>query len=166
MKKRKKMYNLVTVVFQSSSDTEDILRGLVDKIAKQGVVSVAEYYDLVGMQSLYMDNQWGWRDLNTVITLQIKDGFVLKLPSPILLTQEVDHGVDISEWPPIHNKYPAIWDLVIMDINKRDAFGVKKYGFRLQPFNGRDPLWDAYQEALDLVAYLRQAIFEKENKND
>lgn len=31
----------------------------------------------------------------------------------------------------------------------------------LQAHNGRDPLVDAYQEALDLVVYLRQAIEER-----
>lgn len=38
--------------------------------------------------------------------------------------------------------------------------GLKKYGTVLQPNNGRDALVDAYQEALDLVVYLRQRIEE------
>ena len=64
---------------------------------------------------------------------------------------------------PAHNDLPAVWDLVVEDIRQRDALGVKKYGTRLQPHNGRDALIDAYQEALDLVVYLRQAIFEANN---
>jgi hypothetical protein len=55
----------------------------------------------------------------------------------------------------------AIWDLVVEDIRARDAGGEKKYGRRLQAFNGRDCLVDAYQEALDLTVYLRQAIEER-----
>lgn len=43
-----------------------------------------------------------------------------------------------------------------------DKFGRRKYGTPLQPFNGRDPLVDAYQEVLDLAVYLRQAIWERE----
>lgn len=31
----------------------------------------------------------------------------------------------------------------------------------LQPFNGRDALVDAYQEAVDLAVYLRQRIEEE-----
>jgi hypothetical protein len=38
--------------------------------------------------------------------------------------------------------------------------GIMKYGTPLQPFNGRDALWDAYQVVLDLAVYLRQAIYE------
>jgi hypothetical protein len=43
----------------------------------------------------------------------------------------------------------------------RDHAGRKKYGTPLQPRNGRDSLVDAYQEALDLVVYLRNAIEER-----
>ena len=61
---------------------------------------------------------------------------------------------------PTKNEFPAVWDLVFADIIERDKKGKEKYGTRLQAFNGRKPLIDAYQEALDLVVYLRQAIFE------
>ena len=66
------------------------------------------------------------------------------------------------EPPPIQNHYQPVWDLVIKDMIRRDEFGYAKYGMRLQPFNGRDPLFDAYQEALDLCVYLRQAIEERQ----
>ena len=48
------------------------------------------------------------------------------------------------------------------DMLDRDTVGRKRYGTRLQPHNGRDALVDAYQEALDLVVYLRQAIYERD----
>ena len=65
---------------------------------------------------------------------------------------------------PSKNRQPAVWDLVLADIYERDKDGQEKYGTRLQPHNGRDPLVDAYQEALDLVVYLRQALFERNGK--
>jgi hypothetical protein len=68
-----------------------------------------------------------------------------------------------SEQPkPIENTQSYIWDLVISDMKQRDWIGNKKYNTRLQPFNGRDALVDAYQEALDLCVYLRQAIEERD----
>jgi hypothetical protein len=51
--------------------------------------------------------------------------------------------------------------LVISDIKDRSEFGLAKYGTYLKSFNGRDALLDAYQEALDLVMYLRQLIEER-----
>lgn len=68
------------------------------------------------------------------------------------------------EPPPKQNDLPAVWDLVRDDIADRDRSGFDKYGTRLQPNNGRNALRDAYQEALDLVVYLRQAIYEQENR--
>jgi hypothetical protein len=54
-----------------------------------------------------------------------------------------------------------VWDLVIEDMKARDHLGRSRYGRPLQAGNGRDALVDAYQEALDLAVYLRQAIEER-----
>lgn len=66
---------------------------------------------------------------------------------------------------PIANESPAIWDLVVADMRERDHVGRQRYGIPLQANNGRDALIDAYQEALDLVVYLRQAIEERKWKS-
>lgn len=71
-------------------------------------------------------------------------------------------GLLDPEPPPSVNASPAIWDLVVADMRERDANGLRKYGTRPQANNGRDALVDAYQEALDLAVYLRQAIAERE----
>lgn len=63
---------------------------------------------------------------------------------------------------PIANDLPAVWGMVMKDMVDRDQLGRKRYGVPLQPHNGRDALQDAYEEALDLVVYLRQAIYERE----
>jgi hypothetical protein len=65
---------------------------------------------------------------------------------------------------PQPNLFPPVWDLVIADMQARDTFGLNKYHTHLQPYNGRSALRDAYQESLDLVVYLRQAIYEDEGK--
>ena len=65
---------------------------------------------------------------------------------------------------PKRNEHPPVWELVIEDMQDRDYSGEVKYGTRLQPFNGRDALVDAYQEAMDLTVYLRQAIFERDGQ--
>lgn len=71
----------------------------------------------------------------------------------------------VSEQPsPKANDLPAVWDLVVADMRARDAEGRRKYGVPLQPNNGRDVLVDAYQEALDLCVYLRQAIYERDGR--
>lgn len=70
----------------------------------------------------------------------------------------------VPQPPPKPNNFPAIADFVIEDIKARDKFGTKKYGTRLQPFNGRDFMFDMYQEALDLCMYFRGALYERDSK--
>lgn len=61
---------------------------------------------------------------------------------------------------PTPNQLPAMWPMVIADMQARDAEGRQHYGTPLQPFNKRNPAVDKYQEALDLVVYFRQQLFE------
>lgn len=67
----------------------------------------------------------------------------------------------IKEQEPPKDSYGDMWLLVVQDMEERRKHGIEKYGKPVQPFNGRDPLIDAYQEALDLCVYLRQAIEER-----
>ena len=78
-----------------------------------------------------------------------------------LTPEEFAQGLNDYEPPPVKNDGPRVWDLVVADMRERDRIGTEKYGTPLQAFNGRRPLVDAYQEALDLVVYLRQAIEER-----
>lgn len=57
---------------------------------------------------------------------------------------------------------PFIHDTVAAEIHQRGRLGKRRYGTRLQPFNGRRALWDAYEEVLDAAVYLRQEISERE----
>lgn len=52
-------------------------------------------------------------------------------------------------------------EAVLRDMEARDMLGRVRYGEPLRAHNGRDSLRDAYEEALDLCAYLRQAISEE-----
>jgi len=74
---------------------------------------------------------------------------------------EPEDSLSIPQPDPVKNDGPAVWDLVIKDMQERDQIGEQRYGIRLQAGNGRDALVDAYQEGLDLVVYLRQALEER-----
>ena len=65
---------------------------------------------------------------------------------------------------PVANDKPAVWPIVIKDMQDRHELGITRYGTPLQPHNGRDMLLDAYQEVLDLAVYLRGAIYERDGK--
>lgn len=63
---------------------------------------------------------------------------------------------------PTRNDRPSIQSVVRADLVAREQVGIQRYGTSLQPHNGRDALRDAYEEALDLACYLRQAIAERD----
>ena len=67
-----------------------------------------------------------------------------------------------EEQPLPHGTGVDIANLVHADIEARVEYGIKRYGERLTSHNGRDALADAYQEALDLVMYLRQVLHERD----
>ena len=64
---------------------------------------------------------------------------------------------DASTW---HNRAETA-DAVIADLTERSRVGTAKYGTPLYTHNGREALMDAYQEALDLLMYLRQFLLER-----
>ena len=74
--------------------------------------------------------------------------------------------VDKHEPEPIKTEFSQeVWPKEIYaDMLDRARVGQKKYGTRLMTHNGRDALMDAYQEALDLVMYLKQALMEREEE--
>jgi hypothetical protein len=71
--------------------------------------------------------------------------------------------VSSSQPTPVKNDYPFVAHLVTNDLWGRVRHGIETYGTPLQPHNGRDALWDAYEEAINLYLYLRQAIFERDH---
>ena len=54
-----------------------------------------------------------------------------------------------------------ILGMVLADLTNRALEGKEKYGEPLKAHNGRNALWDLYQELLDAAMYIRQAIEEQ-----
>ena len=70
-----------------------------------------------------------------------------------------------KEPQPIRTGMPEQEDVfpkVHSDLEEREAYGMKEYGGPLVTNDGRNNLWDAYQESLDLAVYLRKEIMERE----
>ena len=86
-----------------------------------------------------------------------------------VVSNYVEQFVSVEDCDPATVKQPApkgkgspILGMVLADLTNRALEGKEKYGEPLLANNGRNALWDAYQEALDLAMYLRQAIEEQE----
>ena len=77
---------------------------------------------------------------------------------------QVDLG-DVKEKQVAMQKNKPVVAQVMIDLTERMEIGIKTYGEALRANNGRDALQDAYEEALDLACYLKQAMIERDNAN-
>lgn len=108
------------------------------------------------------------RNLPPAAYLRYMNGPPSRLRNPVW---DSEYGNWREGSPPAATAQPAptgegtpITPLVVADIQARSAAGEKKYGTVLRASNGRDALMDAYQEALDLCQYLRQALYERDGR--
>lgn len=81
-------------------------------------------------------------------------------PKPQRNTNTPVWDLVIQDAPDIFTTSEKIRSAIVADMRERDDMGREKYGVPLQAGNGRNPATDAYQEALDLCAYLKQATEE------
>lgn len=73
----------------------------------------------------------------------------------------LDSKASTPQPPPVAGQMDVA-PVVIADIEARVAAGKRKYGTLLQTNNGRNALWDLYQELIDACMYIRQRLLEEE----
>jgi hypothetical protein len=74
-------------------------------------------------------------------------------PDPTFVPERAGREGD-SQSLPTKNDEVDSQSVAVAMILRRRQLGVKRYGTALQPNNGRDSLWDAVEEALDMFTYL------------
>ena len=68
------------IVLETRGEAEEVLSRMDELMSRYKVVSVADLYDMVGIQGNYTDNKYGWTDIHTAHVERIRDGYLLKLP--------------------------------------------------------------------------------------
>ena len=56
----KDAYNVKEYIFDSRADAEKVLNELARYADEFGSVSVTDYYDMLCVESMYVDNKYGW----------------------------------------------------------------------------------------------------------
>ncbi len=80
-------HNLDELVIQSRQESEEVIDQMFDVLSRYGVVSVADLYELTGIQSGHTDMKWGWTNLRGAKAVRLRQGgFLLDLPDPEPLT--------------------------------------------------------------------------------
>lgn len=74
------MHDFEDVIFDSRSDAEKVLDRLVDIVEEYGQVSVADFYDFVGIEASYTDRNWGWANLRSAYVERVRSGYIINFP--------------------------------------------------------------------------------------
>lgn len=77
-------HDLTGLVIPSRREAEEVLDRMFDLLSKYNSVTVADLYELTGIQSSHTDMKWGWTQLRgaDVVGSPRKGGYRLKLPDP------------------------------------------------------------------------------------
>lgn len=70
------------IVLQSRAEAEEVIDRLFEIVSRYGAVTVADFYELVGLPSTHTDNKWGWSDLRGAGVSKVRTGFLMDLPEP------------------------------------------------------------------------------------
>lgn len=76
-------HDLDDLVIQSAQDANEVIDQMFDIMSRHGEVSVADLYELTGIQSAHTDFKWGWTNLRGARAVGLRQGgYVLDLPRP------------------------------------------------------------------------------------
>lgn len=69
------------IILTSREEAELVVERLIDIIDKYDVASLADLNELLGLPTQHVDNKWGWTYLNNVEIRQIRNGYLIDLPT-------------------------------------------------------------------------------------
>lgn len=74
------------VIFETRGDAKATLDSIYDILDRYGLLRVAEYYELAGLDdiSTYTDSKYGWyqSDLDNMTITRDRDGYCIRMPRP------------------------------------------------------------------------------------
>lgn len=73
-------YEFDDILFDTKDDANEVLESMYDILDRYAIVSVADYYDLIGQPAKYTDNNYGWDSLTAATLVRYSNGYGIKLP--------------------------------------------------------------------------------------
>jgi hypothetical protein len=81
-------YHYDDIIFDNRGEAEEVLVSMEECIATYGMVTVRDFYDLVGVTGNHTDQKYGWLDLRTASVVRLRmgeGGYMIKLPRAVPL---------------------------------------------------------------------------------
>lgn len=80
------MHDFGEIIIDSRGEAQDVLEMMYEILSRQGEVSIADLYVLVGIQGSHVDQRFGWTSLQGAKLKRTRTNqFVLDLPDPVAL---------------------------------------------------------------------------------
>ena len=72
------------IIIESRGEAEEVLDKMIETVDYDNIVTIADYYNIIGIESSVKDNMygWGWKDLKKAYIKKVDGGFYIKLPKP------------------------------------------------------------------------------------
>lgn len=77
---RRSRYQMDELIFNSKREAELILDKMLDILEDYEVVTVGDFYEMIGEKTNHMDYKWGWDNLRSAKVERTRDGYYLRLP--------------------------------------------------------------------------------------
>ena len=74
------LYSVQEVIIPDRGEAEDVLINMREAVDTYGMVSVGDFYDLVGIKGSYTDQKWGWFDLKSTDIIAVNGGYIIRFP--------------------------------------------------------------------------------------
>lgn len=74
------LYSVNEFKFEERGDAEAVLMRMNEALSRYGMVSVADFYDMIGQRCSFTDQKYGWYDLRPASVVRFDDGFGIQFP--------------------------------------------------------------------------------------
>lgn len=85
VKTSKSGYEYYDVTLDSRGEAEEVLYRMDEILETYKIVSVADFYELIGIKGKYTDNKYGWTDISSAVVVPVQGGYRIKLPKAMPL---------------------------------------------------------------------------------
>lgn len=76
--------------FSAKEEAELVLEHLTTILSKYSVASVADLYDLIGQPTTYVDQTFGWTNLDQAHVRELREGYTILFPSLEKIMEKMD----------------------------------------------------------------------------
>lgn len=78
-------HNFDEIIIPSRTEAIEVIERLFSIVDQYQAASVSDLYQMVGIESNYIDGNFGWLDMRGADVRRVRDGYMLILPRPVPL---------------------------------------------------------------------------------